>query len=235
MKLSILQTGDVPQALRPRFGSYAAMFQRMFDATAAGLSYEVAPVSNGAPFPDLDGVEAILVTGSPAGVYDVLPWIEPLRDYIRRAYGRRTPMLGICFGHQIMADALGGTVRKSDRGWGIGRHSYEVLARPSFMNGAPAQLAISCSHQDQVITAPGESQTILASPFTPHAGLTYRNGAALSLQPHPEFTDDYALALAELRQDVAHDDVVAAARASFAAPSDSRQVAGYLTRFLVAR
>ena len=235
MKLSILQTGDVPEALRPRFGAYATMFERMFDAASAGLTYHVVPVSDGAPFPDLDHTEAILITGSPAGVYDDLPWLEPLRGFIRGAYERRTPMIGVCFGHQIMADALGGTVRKSEKGWGIGRHSYEVVARPAFMDEAPARLAISCSHQDQVIAAPAMAQTILASPFTPHAGLAYHNEAAVSLQPHPEFTDDYALALAELRQGIAHDDVVAKARASFAAPSDSGEVARYLANFLAAR
>ena len=235
MKLTILQTGDVPEALRPRFGPYAVMFQRMFDAADAGLDYDVLPVSDGAPFPDPEKVEAILITGSPAGVYDDLPWLEPLRDFIRRAYGRRTPMIGICFGHQIMADALGGTVRKSEKGWGIGRHSYEVVARPPFMNAAPARLAVSCSHQDQVTAAPEQAQTFLASPFTPHAGLAYRNGAAVSLQPHPEFTDAYALALAELRQGTAHDSVVEAARTSFATPSDSREIAHYLTGFLAGR
>jgi GMP synthase-like glutamine amidotransferase len=144
-------------------------------------------------------------------------------------------MLGICFGHQIMADALGGVVRKSEKGWGIGRHSYEVMARPAFMQTAPARLAVSCSHQDQVITAPEHAQTMLASSFAPHAGLAYRNGAAVSLQAHPEFTDEYALALAEMRQGTAPDDVVAAARASFATPSDSREIATYLSSFLAAR
>jgi GMP synthase-like glutamine amidotransferase len=235
MKLSILQTGDVPEPLRHRFGPYATMFQRMFDAAGAGLSYEVVPVSDGAPLPDPDRVEAVLITGSPAGVYDDLPWLDPLRDFIRAAHGRRTPMLGICFGHQIMADALGGVVRKSEKGWGLGRHSYEVMARPAFMQTAPAGLAVSCSHQDQVVTAPEHAQTMLASAFTPHAGLAYRNGAAVSLQAHPEFTDEYALALAEMRQGTAPDDVVAAARASFATPSDSREVANYLSSFLGAR
>lgn len=235
MKLTILQTGEVPDELRSRFGPYSSMFRRMFEEAGADFSYDVVPIGAGAVPPDLDRVEAILITGSSAGVYDDLPWLDPLRDFIRRAYARSTPMVGVCFGHQIMADALRGTVRKSEKGWGIGRHRYDVVAKPAFMGAAPASFAISCSHQDQVITAPAEAQILLASPFTPNAGLIYRNGAALSLQPHPEFTDDYALALAELRQGVAADNVVAAARASFTTPSDSRAVAGYLASFLASR
>ena len=64
-----------------------------------------------------------------------LPWLDPLRDFIRKAYANDTPMLGICFGHQIMADALGGDVRKSEKGWGLGRHTYGVKARPGFLGG----------------------------------------------------------------------------------------------------
>ena len=235
MKLTILQTGEVPGSLRAHFAPYPTMFRRMFVAAGADFSYEVVPVADGAAFPDLDGVEAVLITGSSAGVYDDLPWLEPLRAFIRRAYGRSTPMVGVCFGHQIMADALGGTVRKSEKGWGLGRQRYDVVTKPAFMGAAPASLAVSCSHQDQVITPPAEAETLLASAFTPYAGLVYRNGAALSLQPHPEFADDYALALADLREGLAPDNVVAAARASFATPSDSRAVAGYLTRFLAER
>ena len=79
---------------------------------------------------------------------------------------------------------------------------------------------------------PDEAEVFLASGFTPHAGLVYRNGAAISLQPHPEFTDDYTVALAELRRGKAPDDVVDTALASVARPSDSREVAGYLGAFL---
>jgi GMP synthase-like glutamine amidotransferase len=158
--------------------------------------------------------------------------MNPLREFIRRAYAEKTPMLGICFGHQIMADALGGDVRKSEKGWGLGRHTYEVKARPAFLSTDAPALRIACSHQDQVIVPPAEAQVFLASEFTPNAGLVYANGAAISLQPHPEFDDDYTLALAELRRGSAPDEVIDAAVGSLAAPSDSRDTAGYLGAFL---
>ncbi|MFD2648074.1 type 1 glutamine amidotransferase [Devosia albogilva] len=235
MKLTIIQTGEVPAPLLPRFGSYPRMFERMFDATGRDFSYEVVAVSNGEALPDPSGLDGIVITGSPAGVYEDHPWLDPLRDFIRRAYAANTPMLGICFGHQIMADALGGVVTKSEKGWGIGRHTYQVTARPAFMADAPEALSVACSHQDQVIEAPSEAEVILASEFTPNAGLAYRNGAALSFQPHPEFEDDYAQALAEMRRGRAPDAVVDSAVASLERASDSRILSDYIARFFTER
>ena len=235
MKLTIIQTGEVPLPLRERFGPYRKMFETMFDGTGQGFTYDMVPVSDGAPFPDPGALEGIVITGSAAGVYDDYAWLDPLRAFIRDAYGRRTPMLGVCFGHQIMADALGGDVRKSEKGWGLGRHNYDVRARPDFMRSAPAALAVACSHQDQVIIPPDEAEVILASDFTPNAGLAYRSGRALSFQPHPEFHDDYTIALAEMRRGKAPDNVVETAISSIATPSHSADVAGYIGQFFRGR
>ncbi|HEV7346548.1 MAG TPA: type 1 glutamine amidotransferase [Devosia sp.] len=235
MKLTILQTGEVPVPLRDRFGPYRTMFEAMFDATEQGFRYETVAVSDGEPLPDAGTLEGIVITGSPAGVYDDFEWLDPLRAFIRDAYAKRVPMVGVCFGHQIMADALGGEVRKSEKGWGLGRHHYAVQSRPAFMRDAPATLAIACSHQDQVITPPTEAEVILASAFSPNAGLAYRNGAAISFQPHPEFTDDYAAALAELRRGKVPDEVVDTALASIAIRSDSADLAGYIGQFFKGR
>jgi GMP synthase-like glutamine amidotransferase len=157
--------------------------------------------------------------------------MAPLRAFIRAAYAAKIPMVGICFGHQIMADALGGDVRKSEKGWGLGRHTYGVAAPAPFGLDATA-LAVACSHQDQVIVAPPEAEVILASDFTPNAGLRYRNGRALSFQPHPEFEDAYTLALAEMRRGRAPDDVVDTAVASLDTPSDSPALARAIATFL---
>lgn len=231
MKLSIILTGDVPAPLRAQFGPYAAMFQDMFDTAGTGFDFEVIRAFDGDVLPDPAQLQAILITGSAAGVYDDLPWLGPLRQFIRDAYAAQTPMLGICFGHQIMADALGGDVRKSEKGWGLGRHTYRVLNRPGFMAEAPDTLSIACSHQDQVIVPPPEAEVILASDFTPNAGLAYRSGRALSFQPHPEFADDYTLALAEMRRGLAPEALVDAALDSLAKPSDSALVGLYIARF----
>ena len=232
MKLTIIQTGEVPLPLRGQFGPYRKMFERMFDGTGHGFSYETVNVAEGEPFPDAAALDGIVITGSAAGVYDDLAWMNPLRAFIRSAYGASTPMLGVCFGHQIMADALGGDVRKSEKGWGLGCHTYGVTSRPEFLATDLPALSIACSHQDQVITPPAEAEVFLASDFTPNAGLAYKHGKALRLQPHPEFLDDYTIALAELRRGKAPDERVDAAVASVATPSHSREVAGWLGNFL---
>jgi len=225
--------GEVPPALRDPFGPYPPMFERMFANAGVDLTFETVRVFDGEALPDTATLDAALFTGSAAGVYDDYPWLEPLRHFIRRAYAMRTPMLGICFGHQVMADALGGDVRRSEKGWGLGRHVYAVTGKhPVLLDGGLAEVAVACSHQDQVIAPPPEAEVFLSSEFTPNAGLIYRNRAAVSLQPHPEFTDDYALALAELRRGRAPDAVVDTAIASISRPSDSGKVAGFLGAFL---
>lgn len=231
MKLTIVQPNDVPEPLRKRYGAYDVMFHRMFDGE--DFAFETLRLSEGDPLPDPSGLEAVLITGSPAGVYDThISWMTPLGDFIRAAYAERTPMAGICFGHQIMAHALGGDVRKSDKGWGLGRHVYRVVGRPDLVGGTQDEFAIACSHQDQVITAPAEAEVFLASDFTPNAGLVYRNGAAISLQPHPEFADDYAAALVHLRRGKAPDDVLDTALVSMQRRSDSAAMAGHIAGFL---
>jgi GMP synthase-like glutamine amidotransferase len=231
MKLTLIQPTEVPEPLRDRFGPYSHMFHRMF--AREGFEFETVRLTDGQPLPEPAALDAVLITGSSAGVYDNhLSWMEPLRGFIRGAYAAKTPMVGICFGHQIVADALGGDVRKSEKGWGLGRHVYDVKSRPAPIGGNLPEFAIACSHQDQVIAPPPDAEVFLASAFTPNAGLMYRNGRTMSLQPHPEFDDDYTLALAEMRRGKTTDDVIDTAIKSVARPSDSQEMAGYLGAFL---
>ena len=234
VKVTIIEAGQVPAGLRDRFAPYPQMFATMFAMAGADFAFETVAPAKAAPLPDPARLEAILITGSSAGVYDDLAWLEPLRQFIRDAYRVGTPMLGICFGHQIMADALGGTVRKSEKGWGLGRHTYTVRTRPPFLHDAPPALRIACSHQDQVVVPPAEAEVILTSAFTPNAGLLYGSGAALSFQPHPEFEEDYARALIELRRGLAPDEVLDTARRSLETPSDRALLARAGARFLSA-
>ena len=141
-------------------------------------------------------------------------------------------MVGVCFGHQLIAQALGGTARKSEKGWGLGRHVYDVAAGNGLIDGR--HIALACSHQDQVITPPAGATTILSSEFTPHAGLLYAGGTALSVQAHPEFTLGFAMACCAMvrSKSDAPDSVVAPAEASLAEPLESARLGGAITRFL---
>jgi GMP synthase-like glutamine amidotransferase len=229
-RITIIEAGLLEPHYRERHGSFPEMFERLIRAEAPSIGFDVVSVANGEPLPDPAMVQAVLITGSSAGVYDEIDWIAPLEAFVRAAYANRTPMVGVCFGHQLIAQAMGGVVRKSDKGWGIGRHVYGVTPGNGII--ADEHLALACSHQDQVIEAPVAARTILSSSFTPHAGLLYANGTTLSVQPHPEFDADFARALCELRQGQAPERVVADAKASLAAPLDSAKLGRAMTRFL---
>ncbi|MGJ4939551.1 type 1 glutamine amidotransferase [Bradyrhizobium sp. HKCCYLS1011] len=230
-RVTIIETGLIPSRYRARHGTFPEMFARMIHAEDPSIGVDVVSVLGGAQLPDPASLQAILITGSPAGVYDELDWIAPLEDFVRAAYANSTPMVGVCFGHQLIAQAMGGIVRKSDKGWGIGRHVYQVMPGNGVIEDV--ELAIVCSHQDQVIAAPRDARTILSSPFTEHAGLLYANGATLTVQPHPEFDTDFVHALCELHADHAPESVVAAARASLVEPLDSAKLGRAITRFLI--
>ena len=150
MKLAILETGRPPAALVERFGDYPAMFERML---GDGFAIDRFDVAAGELPADPPAYDAYLITGSPAGVYDPLPWIEPLKDFLRAAKDRK--LVGICFGHQIMAEAFGGQVEKSAKGWGIGLQSYAIVRVEPWMDEV-ATIAVPASHQDQVVDAAAE-------------------------------------------------------------------------------
>jgi GMP synthase-like glutamine amidotransferase len=226
MKLAILETGRPPGELADRFGDYPSMFA---DMLGPGFEVESFDVQADELPAGPDGHAAYLITGSPAGVYEPLPWIEPLQEFIRAAKDNK--MVGICFGHQIMAEALGGHVEKSDKGWGAGLHRYSVVRREPWMNGE-MQVAAPASHQDQVVIQPPNTQIVVESSFTPYAGLAWTDRPAISFQFHPEFSPAFAKALIEKRYDIVPEPD--AAIASLDAPNDSQRVAAWIRRFLKA-
>jgi len=200
MKITIIETGQAPEAIRADFEDYPGMFARLISSADKGFTYETVSPLKGDALPDPATLEAILITGSKAGVYDDEPWMAPLMDFIRGAAKARTPMVGICFGHQAVANALGARVEKADAGWGLGRHEYDITAAPAWMDGfAGKTFALGVSHQDQVLSLPPGAHVIARSDFTPFAALDYGDIPAISFQGHPEFEDDYSAALYDIR------------------------------------
>jgi GMP synthase-like glutamine amidotransferase len=223
MKIAILETGVPPPPLAETFGDYPSMFA---DLLGDSYSTETFDVQQGR-LPDTSEHDAILITGSPAGVYEPLPWIEPLMSFIRGAGDKK--MIGVCFGHQVMAEALGGKVIKSPKGWAAGLNRYEVLRPQPWTNGE-RRIAIPASHQDQVVVQPPNTTVVAASGFTPYAALAWDDRPAISFQFHPEFTPAYAKALIEKRYDRVNEPD--AAIASLDGPNDNELVAGWIRRFL---
>ena len=222
MKLAILETGRPPGDLPTQFGDYPEMFARMLEPDFEIESWDVAAGA----LPNGSDHEACLITGSPAGVYEDLPWIPDLLNFIRSAGDRK--MIGICFGHQAMAEALGGKVEKSNKGWGAGLHHYRSHHAEPWMDAA-GEIAAPASHQDQVIIQPPHTEITVASDFTPYAGLAWTDRPAI-FQFHPEFEPPFAKALIAERYDrVPNPDV---AIASLQKPNDNHRIAAWIRRFL---
>ena len=141
-RITILETGLVSQKNRDIHGSYPQMFEQMVRAAYGSVTFDTVSIPAGEKLPEAGKLAAILITGSSAGVYDGLDWIAPLEQFVRDAHGRKVPMVGVCFGHQLIAQALGGVARKSEKGWGLGRHVYDVAPGNGIIEGARIALAV---------------------------------------------------------------------------------------------
>lgn len=228
MILGILEAGGPPTGLADRYTGYGNMVRRMLGPAFRARTYDVR---SGELPAAADECEAWLVTGSSAGVYDTEPWIAPLKAFIQDASGG-APMVGICFGHQLMAEAFGGTVVKSPKGWGAGLQRYEIQRMAPWMDSADP-ISLPASHQDQVVAIGPGCEVLGSSSFTPFALLAYQDRNAISMQPHPEFEPDYARALIASRRGSRMDEATAdAAVASLGLPNDRDRVAIWLRRFL---
>ena len=225
MQVAILRTGTPPEPLAERFGSYESMFARLLGSGFETVVYDVEMRE----FPERpEAHPAYLITGSPAGVYDPLPWIAPLEGFLRSAKGK-AKLVGVCFGHQVMAEAFGGQVEKSKRGWGVGLQDYVVKERADWMDDVPS-IAVPVSHQDQIVLQPPASRVIAGNAFSPFGMLEYEDQPAFSMQFHPEFEPDFARALIETRRELLPDPD--SALASLERSDDRARVAEWIRRFL---
>ncbi|MEL7260486.1 MAG: type 1 glutamine amidotransferase [Pseudomonadota bacterium] len=221
MKIGILQTGHAPDDVLGTLGDYDAMFARLLDGH--GFAFETFNVVD-MVFPSgPDACDGWLVTGSKHGAYEDHAWIPPLEDLIRAIHASGRPMVGVCFGHQIIAQAMGGRVEKFAGGWAVGRQSYTY-------NGAP--ITLNAWHQDQVTEVPQGAEVIATNAFCENAALVYGN-RIWTVQAHPEFGADMIDALATHRgPGVVPDRQLDAARATLDTPTDRHEVAADMAAFL---
>jgi len=226
MHIGILETGAPPGDLARDHGTYTAMVARLLGTDHHYTSYDVRAGTLPAAASECD---AYVVTGSAAGVNDGLDWVDALAAFLRSARGHAR-LIGICFGHQAIAHAFGGVVIKAPQGWGLGLSRYDLTVPVAGLEGGIAAMA---SHQDQVTHPPAGARVLASSAFTPCAALAYADGAALTLQFHPEFDADYARALiaAHTAPDIG-DALRAAAIRSLDAPGDNAAIGAWLNRYL---
>jgi len=224
MQIGILQTGHAPERLLAAHGDYPDMFVRLLAGHGFDFAtYNVEEMEFPASVHDVDGW---LITGSKHGVYEDHPFIAPLEEFIRQAYAEDVPLVGICFGHQIIAQALGGQVEKFAGGWSVGPKTYQVEG---------CDYVLNAWHQDQVTVPPESARTVGESEFCAHAALIYGN-RAYSVQPHPEYGRGFIEGLMTYRAPgVVPEDRLADARARLDAETDSAAMADRIARFFIER
>lgn len=191
MKIGILVTGHIDDEHTETHVGYAHMFQQLFKKVGADFEYEIFNVIDDQWPQYVDSCDGWLITGSASGVYENTPWMQKLKKWIVHSHEQGMPMVGICFGHQIIAEAFAGRVEKYTGGWSLGPQIYDL-------NGLTVEgmshLKLNAVHQDQVVEKPENARCVGSSDFCQYAMLTYGDDI-LTIQAHPEFTLKYENAL----------------------------------------
>lgn len=200
MKILCIEVGTPPPPINDSFGYYPNMLEKLLIPYLPMAKFSTCSLIKGESLPCLTQIDGFVIMGSPYGVYEDLPWLESLMEYILKAANMKIPHCGICFGHQLIAKVHGGRVEKAPQGWGIGRHTYQIVENVKFGKALKKELSLLVSHQDQVLDAPKNAKTIARSDFTPHAMLHYEDDCALTCQAHPEFSSEFAHALISTRR-----------------------------------
>ncbi|MDP7548999.1 MAG: gamma-glutamyl-gamma-aminobutyrate hydrolase family protein [Alphaproteobacteria bacterium] len=229
LTIGILEGGAVAPEFSAHLTSFTDSFRNFLAPGGAGPLLRPYRCYAG-EFPQRgDACDGWLITGSAASVYDGDDWIAQLEAFTRTAAEKR-PVVGICFGHQLVAQAFGGTVAKAP-GWGIGVHLHNMTHRTEWMHPPLASLSLLASHQDQVVTPPPGAQVLGGSDFCPIGVMTVGPNV-LCIQNHPEMTREFAAELYDSRRDRMGSDTVDTALASLNQPTDEAATAAWILDFL---
>jgi len=235
LRLGLLVCGHVHPDALDLGGDYPALFGDLFGP----LGVEVVPfdVDRGAFPASAAECDAWITSPARASVNDDEPWIRDLEELIRELIATERPFAGICFGHQLLARALGGRVERAAVGWGVGVQRYEVVAHRWWMDPPPPTpdvVQLVASHEDQVVALPDGATLLARADYCPVAA--YELGErAVAVQAHPEFTAAISSRLLDLREELIGPTTVAAARATLHRVPDRELVARWIVRFLRGR
>jgi len=197
MLIGLLQTGEAPPELKDRFGDYNDMFVHLLEKQPQHLEFKVFRVLDNEFPSDAEQCDGWLITGSRYSAYEDKEWIHRLKKFVRQIAQTQRPLVGICFGHQLIAEALGGRVEKSDKGWGLGLDTYQLV------DGQPRDtsetLRLNIFHKDQIVELPANAKIFAHSDFCEYAGLLIGEHI-MTIQAHPEFSNDFNVQLLQARK-----------------------------------
>ena len=222
MRIGILKCGQSPDVLRGAQGDYDTMFERLLAGRAFTFdSYHVEAMQ----FPEsVHAADGWLITGSRHGAYEDHPFIKPLEEFVRKAYAGHVPVVGICFGHQIIAQAMGGKVERYAGGWSVGPTDYDFGGE---------KFTLNAWHRDQVTLKPAMAEIVGSSDFCENAALLY-DDRIFTVQAHPEFPNSFVDGLMRTRgPGLVPDELMAAARDRFQGPLDSPRMADRIANFFL--
>ncbi len=228
--LGILEVDTLYPDLKVDYLSYGHMFTQLFERLGFSFNYRFFQVQQGQLPADFE-CDAYLITGSKAGVYDELAWIAPLQEWIKASFERDERIMGICFGHQLLAHTLGGFADKSKKGWGIGLHNTHIENLPVWSEHKQTELTLIYSHQDQVKQLPPQATRIAGSDFCENAAF-FIDERVLAFQGHPEFSVDFTQRLLSRRADLIGADKLQQKLDELSPPKDADVVGQWLAKFI---
>jgi GMP synthase-like glutamine amidotransferase len=231
MKVCILENDSLDPAVASAYHGYGAMFVRLFEQANASWEFDIFHTPAGQYPPSFEPYDAVLLTGSKADSFSDAPWIVELRRQVKLLLAQNKKLLGICFGHQLIALCLGAKVGRAPQGWGVGRMVYNWHA-PSFpMAPTDHSLSLLVSHQDQVLELPHRAVLLASNAHCPIAA--YALGETVfCVQGHPEFVVQYSAHLLECRRARLDEHLYHAAIGSLQQDHDGLQVARMMVAFV---
>ncbi len=231
LKICILDNDNLDPAVVDTYVSYGAMTEKMFAAAGIDWRFDRFNTTQGQYPESFDDYDAVLLTGSKADSFSDEPWVRALRERVTGLLAQRKKLLGICFGHQLIAHCLGAQVGRAPNGWGMGRMGYEWVGPAPLKPAANPTLNLLASHQDQVMTLPPGATLQARSDFCPIAAYSV-DDHVFCVQPHPEFVEDYSAWILQKRPESVSADRRAAVRADMALPHDGLDVARFMQAFV---
>lgn len=226
-RIGLLLVGHIDAGSLHVGGDYPELYKSILEPEDIQITtYEC---DNGQLPDNLNEQDGWLCSPSRLSVYEDHAWLRDVEQLLRDMVATEKPYVGICFGHQLMAQALGATVKKADYGWGIGAKHYEIVEQQSWMDSSE-DIVLAASHQDQVQELPSGAHLLAKSDYCPIGGMLIGE-RAWTLQVHPEFTPALADSLLATRLQLFGEDKAAAARATLSEPLQQTRVAKWISRF----
>ena len=231
MKIAILQCGEVLKQFQSKTGRRNDMIQDMFGIIDGIFEFDNFDCQKAHYPEDVGGYDFFIITGSKAGVYENKTWIKKLIQFVQHLNDKKKKVIGICFGHQVIATACHGTVEKSEKGWGVGIATSRLVSAPGWTSEIKNELNLLVSHQDQVITLPEEAYVIAESDFCPFFVVQW-NDNFLSTQGHPEWNRTYSEASMISRRGIIPDERIESALSSLHIEPDNGLFARWIIDFV---